>query len=146
MRRAIRRHDGAEDPVVSSSKDVRTRHDKRRSKGTARPRVLRERVSKRQMSRRKHVPGVDGRRRPLCAEHRAALSAAHKARFARLGHGWPEGSSYGVHPGAAQENVGRAQGRSPPASEGAAVYLILVTFVRGSKTYEMMYADYDQAC
>jgi len=76
---------------VSSSKDVRTRHDKRRSKGTARPRVLRERVSKRQMSRRKHVPGVDGRRRPLCAEHRAALSAAHKARFARLGHGRPQG-------------------------------------------------------
>ena len=26
------------------------------------------------------------------------------------------------------------------------MYLILVTFVRGSKTYEMMYADYDQAC
>ena len=90
MRRAIWRHEGMED-VVTSSNDVRTRHDKRTGKRTTRPRVLKQAVSKRQMSRRNHVPGVDGRRRPLCAEHKAALSAAHRARFARLGHGRPQG-------------------------------------------------------
>ena len=103
MQRAIQRHEGMED-VVTSSNDVRTRHDKRTSKRTTRPRGsrrrplerdgvghLKETVSKRQMSRRKHVAGIDGRRRPLSAEHKAALSSAHKARFLRMGHGRPQG-------------------------------------------------------
>ena len=35
------------------------------------------RVTLRTTQRRKQVPGVDGRRRPLSAEHRAKLSVAH---------------------------------------------------------------------
>jgi hypothetical protein len=64
------------DRVAALMHEIALRHrDKRRPIGLSDPKPKRARK----------VPGVDGRKRPLTLEHRAALSAAHALRNAQGG-------------------------------------------------------------